>query len=678
MMEACTNDCSADADKAAARKEKEDRKAAQRAEKEEAKVRKSEEQAQRKSREVKRDEVVGVVGGVAGGAAVGEAAEKVDEEKVDDDDGKQDDLKEKPGRLGIFGRVANRLKRQRDEGQHADQTEKSVEDAPERPIEEREQPAEEPERAAEEPEGPAALDEDESHDRDAEAAAVAAVGLGGTGAVVAAADGEHDEDHDRGHETDVSDLSDDEREPEYEPAHEPKHESPEPESEDERPSKAAAVTAAVGAASAGLAAGAFAMTERFRNRDAENEEVSSLSSDEDESVEERPSFEPPTIVEPTESYETEHYDYTEVMASPTVERSRPDFERHISHLDTGSGSEGDSEDLTDSDDESDDEQIRAGFVDDETHIPAAGTSSTLEEPAPHVPVIEKAEEEPDEEPRGRMITIVNKDAPPDAPPLVVADTMSRERSPMSAGLADKPADQPPAPAPTVKMGPSDKETKPTQEKEKEKGKEKKGLRGFFGKLKNRDPKNENKLHKQKPESSSGASAKTSEKSFQGGAKYTGVTAATKDDTITPVTTTSAGREAEADHVGTDGPIGDPHHVSGMSGNPAAESVSSFNRHGDGLKDAEDVSSSGVDEEDVELGRRGRLAQKLKLATGSGKEKSTAEGVQGQHYGGSEEPSEDHFEEARDHFDESLAPPPAFAGQAKSGSPVRGTRFQEDL
>ena len=40
--------------------------------------------------------------------------------------------------------------------------------------------------------------------------------------------------------------------------------------------------------------------------------------------------------------------------------------------------------------------------------------------------------------------------------------------------------------------------------------------------------------------------------------------------------------------------------------------------------------------------------------------------------------EDQFEEARDQFDESLAPPPAFGGQMKSGSPVRETRFQEQL
>ena len=39
---------------------------------------------------------------------------------------------------------------------------------------------------------------------------------------------------------------------------------------------------------------------------------------------------------------------------------------------------------------------------------------------------------------------------------------------------------------------------------------------------------------------------------------------------------------------------------------------------------------------------------------------------------------DNFEEARDHFDESLAPPAAFSGAKKSESPVRETRFKEDV
>ena len=40
--------------------------------------------------------------------------------------------------------------------------------------------------------------------------------------------------------------------------------------------------------------------------------------------------------------------------------------------------------------------------------------------------------------------------------------------------------------------------------------------------------------------------------------------------------------------------------------------------------------------------------------------------------------EDEFEEARDHFDETLAPPPTFGGQQKTQSPVRETKFQEEF
>ncbi|THX29523.1 hypothetical protein D6D12_04128 [Aureobasidium pullulans] len=40
--------------------------------------------------------------------------------------------------------------------------------------------------------------------------------------------------------------------------------------------------------------------------------------------------------------------------------------------------------------------------------------------------------------------------------------------------------------------------------------------------------------------------------------------------------------------------------------------------------------------------------------------------------------EDEFEEARDHFDETLAPPPTFGGQQKNQSPARETKFQEEF
>ena len=45
---------------------------------------------------------------------------------------------------------------------------------------------------------------------------------------------------------------------------------------------------------------------------------------------------------------------------------------------------------------------------------------------------------------------------------------------------------------------------------------------------------------------------------------------------------------------------------------------------------------------------------------------------------SDDDESDQFEEARDHFDEGLAPRPSFGGQAKSASPARETRFKEEV
>lgn len=98
----------------------------------------------------------------------------------------------------------------------------------------------------------------------------------------------------------------------------------------------------------------------------------------------------------------------------------------------------------------------------------------------------------------------------------------------------------------------------------------------------------------------------------------------------------------------------------------------------------DNADSSDDEDD--RGRKGaRSSGKLQKKMGFGNSRTTKTGT------GEEErrastataTSNDNetFEEARDHFDESLAPPPAFGGQAKApegGSPSRGTKFQEAL
>jgi hypothetical protein len=235
----------------------------------------------------------------------------------------------------------------------------------------------------------------------------------------------------------------------------------------------------------------------------------------------------------------------------------------------------------------------------------------------------------------------------------------------------------------VKKGPSEAERKQQKEKEKEEKKES-GVRGFFRKLKNKS-KADNKLQKRSP------SATHSEASLPAAKETEAVPTAEKeeskdDDFVTPVTTTTAGAEAERVHMGTDGPIGDPKHVSGLDGEPRALSPSSFERYKAEPRDLDDVSSSGADEEDVSRGRGGRLARTLGLKKDSGKGKESATAVEtGAGEAEHAEPQsatsrgeEDQLEEARDQFDESLAPPPAFGGQMKSQSPVRETRFQEQL
>jgi hypothetical protein len=125
-----------------------------------------------------------------------------------------------------------------------------------------------------------------------------------------------------------------------------------------------------------------------------------------------------------------------------------------------------------------------------------------------------------------------------------------------------------------------------------------------------------------------------------------------------------------------------------SSNARPASASSFDRYRAsaedsptrGRKKSADLSSissdsSGLDEDDFVGGRTGRMARAEK-GTGLGAPMTTTtktrKGVR------SDDDDSDQFEEARDHFDEGLAPKPNFAGQAKSASPARETKFHEEV
>lgn len=219
-----------------------------------------------------------------------------------------------------------------------------------------------------------------------------------------------------------------------------------------------------------------------------------------------------------------------------------------------------------------------------------------------------------------------------------------------------------------------------QANDEEKQKSQKGVRGFFSKLRHRgDSKSDNKTSEAK--SASEPSKGTPYESHKAGEEpvTTGTvsksasspTAATDPPTPLPAvdTTPAFGEE----HRGTDGQIGDSTKISGIGGKPEPDSPSSFRRGETALKDPDEVSSSGAEEDDIQRGRGGRGARKLGFGN-SRTQNETAVATSGNEGSGEDE----QFEEARDHFDESLAPPPAFGGQAKSESPVRGTKFQEEL
>lgn len=333
-----------------------------------------------------------------------------------------------------------------------------------------------------------------------------------------------------------------------------------------------------------------------------------------------------------------------------VEHDRPNLERHISTIHSSSESDWDGED----------EREHYDFED------SAGFSRVTAD-SPDV-----------EEQRGRTLE------PAHAPVAVAA---ASARSPVSPLTPDREL------APPIVVASASASAPATQPRPSEEGKaasqpekERKGLRGMFRKLKSRP---ENKLSKKEAQSVGSAPSVHSATDEEPVAVAAGTTADRDDGIVNPVTTTSIG---EAEQRGlTDGTVAGTQRLSsgGDVGNPP-ESPSSFRRgHTQPHRDVDDVSSSGAEEEDVKVGRAGRLAQKLGLAKDRGNERQPGKfgaaaagpvpAVSGSEYG-SGDGDDDQFEEAQDHFDESTAPPPAFAGQARhSGeAQARGTKFQEEF
>ncbi|KAI6850181.1 hypothetical protein KC332_g1058 [Hortaea werneckii] len=112
------------------------------------------------------------------------------------------------------------------------------------------------------------------------------------------------------------------------------------------------------------------------------------------------------------------------------------------------------------------------------------------------------------------------------------------------------------------------------------------------------------------------------------------------------------------------------------------SESSFRRHEGDLRDVDDVSSSGAEEDDLTRGRGGSGSGARVLGNGERSEPAGKKSGEGNAPKMSldradGEDDDDQFYESTDHFDSSTLAPPTFTA-SKSESPSRATKFKEDV
>ncbi|KAF2767404.1 hypothetical protein EJ03DRAFT_384001 [Teratosphaeria nubilosa] len=265
-------------------------------------------------------------------------------------------------------------------------------------------------------------------------------------------------------------------------------------------------------------------------------------------------------------------------------------------------------------------------------------------------------------------------------------------APVAGGSAVAAANHSGAPAPSVKTGPDT----PLQVQE-EPAEEKKGIRGFFDKLRQRSSKTENEpgklrklvnYHKDEPKSESSNVLRKNEpaKHFRKEEVATGAAAgaatgvAASDLSSAPETSIDTSTTAPKVSIDTSSAmpkasIDSAAPKRSTDTNPASPtSVSSFKRGEGGPRNLSSGSSTGGKSDTDSRGRRSYdkpVSAYLEAEFGLG---DLSKGLKLE----DRPEEEDDFQEARDHFDENLAPPPAFAAGGKSESPARGTRFREEV
>jgi len=339
----------------------------------------------------------------------------------------------------------------------------------------------------------------------------------------------------------------------------------------------------------------------------------------------------------------------------SVLKTKPDLERHITNIETSSESSSDDEDT----------RARKREKKQKNNILSAskiGNEETAdaEETEPPAAVSPVRSSQPVDQPAENASTRANKsmdidgatvatsDLPLTDDAEIIADRVVSSPVDAPAELATAPANAQPESTTTAAVdAPRQSTASSHPDIEQEKAQDGKRIRGFFSKLRNR---RSSKPNERQPGSFGGKTTTT--------------------DKGSPVLPTSSDPRAASPSSF------DRYRASAEEDDDAAAAVTR------GRKKSADLSSlssasSGLVEDDLVEGRTGRMARAEKgkglgLGAPTTTNEKTRKGVR------SDEEESDQFEEARDHFDEGLAPRPSFAGQAKSASPARETKFHEEV
>lgn len=329
-------------------------------------------------------------------------------------------------------------------------------------------------------------------------------------------------------------------------------------------------------------------------------------------------------------------------------KNKPNLERYLTNIETSSESSSDDEDTRARKRE---KRQKSGLL--SKSKPGNDETAATDEPeSPVVAAVSPVDAQPTDFPAENASTRATKSMDIDGATVATSDLPLTDEAEIIADRAvAAPVD---APSHLATVAPADEPRESTTNDsiaaprestasshpdiEQEKAQEGKRSRGFFSKLRER------------------AFSKPTERqpgSF-GGKKA-------DKDAVVPATTSSDARPASASSFDRYRASAEDSPTRGRKKSADLSSLSS--------------ASSGLVEDDFVEGRTGRMARAEK-GTGLGAPVTTTQktrkGVR------SDDDDSDQFEEARDHFDEGLAPKPNFAGQAKSASPARETKFHEEV